>query len=160
MTADRIRTTDWNGVRKVATRIANAAIRNDSSAGKLAKQDLTALLDSLEEKYGPRSSIIATRADFTDNQRDKIRWWKEANDLAEVTADRHNLLLIATSLCEFWIENKSDVTRGNKWLRIMKSHLAPNDRDDYRCYRQLSRMLRKIEKQKKANKGMHPIEYK
>lgn len=109
-----------------------------------------ALLDSLEERYGQRASIIATRADFTDNQRDKIRLWKEAYALAEANADRHNLLLIATSLCEFWIENKSDEARGDKWLRIMKSHLAPNDSDAHRCYRQLSRMWRKIKKQQQG----------
>ena len=138
MTSDGIKNADWNRVHEAALQVTNATIRADAGSQKRAGRALTDELDRLECKYGCLPSIVATRADFCNNPKLQVRLWTTAYQLANTRADKWNLLLIATSLTEFYVRGRVDVEKGEFWLERMRCHLAIGKADDRRIYRELS----------------------
>jgi hypothetical protein len=84
-------------------------------------------LYSLEEKYGELPSILATRADYTNDLSLKKRLLARAYGLAMARGDDRNALYIAHSLAELSIEEFRDAKEGCKWLDCVKQHLTQVD---------------------------------
>jgi hypothetical protein len=122
-TPDGISAKDWERVHELAVDIVNAD--EDESEG--FRTHLLDYLYSLEEKYGELPSILATRADYTNDLRLKERLLARAYGLAMARSDDRNALYIAHSLAELSIEEFRDAKEGHKWLNCVKQHLAQID---------------------------------
>jgi hypothetical protein len=61
-TSDGMSGEDWDLVHELALEIANA--EDGSPEEELSRNRLLRYLDELEERYGRRPSILATRADY------------------------------------------------------------------------------------------------
>ena len=55
-------------------------------------------LDRLDKKYGPKPSVLATKADFLDDPQERIHLYEHAYSLATEIGDKANLTLISDSL--------------------------------------------------------------
>ena len=75
-------------------------------------------------------SILATRADYVDDDCLKEQLFQAAYDLATAARDRMNCMLVAHSLAEFYIEKLIDVDEGKRWLHRLDGHLFGGDEDD------------------------------
>ena len=77
-------------------------------------------LDWLTSKYGSLPSILATRADYVDDLAEQEELLLRAWDLAEERGDRFNLVEIAHSLAELYLEEMKERTLGSRWLNVLK----------------------------------------
>jgi hypothetical protein len=129
---------EWDEVVDLSARIANATIAADDALAKLFVTRLLRILDSLELKHGRLPSILATRADYTDDARKKIALFEEAWRLGTEREDRSNLVMIASSLAELHIEELNDASTGARWLARLETALE-NHWDDSE-YQELQRL--------------------
>jgi hypothetical protein len=140
-TSDGISTKDWDIVHELAVEIANAP---DSEKGH-HRTRLLEYLNALELKYGPRPSISATRADYLDDEdpaREELLLLAYA--LAERRSDTPNLIYVAQSLAELYVD-KRELPAANRWLGRMRKHLvARSDDADYSEYERIRAEYRKL----------------
>src|SRR5207237_9182490 len=108
-----------------------------------AKMSLFAQLAQLEERYGKLPSILATRADFIDDPHESITLLQEAWRIAFATSDRQNLVFIAGSLAEAYVEDLGDLRNGAKWITRLEDALG-DKWEDYE-YRQLVELRAKLQ---------------
>jgi hypothetical protein len=123
-TPDGISSDDWSGVRDLVMVIAAARTPADRSS---AIRRLFAFLDDLERRYGTRPSILATRADFLDNDDRRVQMLEHAYAVAAMQSDHANMLFIAHSLAEFYLDEPPHLPNAEKWLGYMERHLAAID---------------------------------
>ena len=123
MTPDGIETTDWDQVHELALEVVNTSAEGDDTASTDASNRLRALLDQLQEKYGPLPSLLATRADYVDRPEDREYWLLAAYAQAVERGDSKNMALIADSLATFYIEEHPDRGQGARWLDTLAEHL-------------------------------------
>ena len=120
-TPDGISSDDWGVVRDLVMVIAAARTPADRSS---AIRRLFAFLDELERTYGTRPSILATRADFLDNDDRRVQMLEHAYSVAAMQRDHANMLFIAHSLAEFFLDEPPHPPNAQKWLAHMERHLA------------------------------------
>lgn len=120
-TPDGISSLDWDVVRDLVMAVlaATTSEQRSASVGRLF-----AFLDELEGRYGPRPSILATRADFLADDYRRVLMLEEAYSLAAVRSDHANMLFIAHSLTEFYLDDPPHPPNAQKWLAHMARHLA------------------------------------
>ena len=123
MTPDGVSTEDWERVMQLACDIANASEDDDDAAGRRAGEQMLSLLDDLHKKYGPLPSLLATRADYTDAPHEREYWLLAAYEAAERRDDPKNLVWIAHSLAQYYIEDAGDDDVGVRWLARLEQHL-------------------------------------
>jgi hypothetical protein len=145
--AARITSRDWQRVQKIASAVADATARDAESDRRSLEKQMLALLDSLERQYGRNSTIVATRADYTDEPARRLRLLRQAYSHAKRASDVRNLWLVACSLAEYYIEEKPDVREAQHWLKTMRAQLrrAP-DSDGARWARDLAKALAAMRK--------------
>jgi hypothetical protein len=126
VTTDGISIEDWQLVADVATDIYNA--KSDAERAQSLSRFLR-MLDSLEEKYGLRSSILAARADFIDDPVARESLLNDAYSLATERQDKVGVANIAHSLVELYVDGIGDAVKGKEWLLRLRRHLidAPDD---------------------------------
>jgi hypothetical protein len=138
MTSDGISTRDWNKVTDLALRIANESRNNHGKLVRALTRQLLDLLENLQCTYGERASIVATKADYTPHKRVRMQLLKRAHDIALGQGDDANLVLIAASLAEMYIDDQWSARNARQWLRNMKSYLLRRRTDaEEREYRRL-----------------------
>ena len=134
-TSDGISRCDWDQVRFLATEIANAAIAEDAQRENCARSRMLVVLEEMQSKYGDRPSILATRADYVDVLPEKIALLEKAFGLARQAADADNMLFIAHSLAQLWVDECRNADKGRLWLSALASCLAvsnePYEREEY-----------------------------
>lgn len=114
-TSDGISMEDWDRVHELALAIVNA--EDDSSEELVARKELLDYLDELHSKYGARPSLLATRADYLDDDvSGRLRLLEAAYALASEADDVRNQLLIATSLADLYVGELRDSVEGGQWL--------------------------------------------
>jgi len=119
--------------------------QNGDECAKL-KKALLAHLDVLEVQYGELPSILATRADYSENLQHKEHLLRHAYNLADVRKDRLNQLEIAHSLAELFIEDLNDTAEGSKWLDRLRAHAEQtNDFSRKSEYEQLRKTVRELQ---------------
>jgi hypothetical protein len=123
-TPDGISSDDWSVVRDLVMVIAAARTPADRSS---AIGRLFAFLDDLERTYGTRPSILATRADFLDSDDRRVQMLEHAYSVAAMQSDHANMLFIAHSLAEFYLDEPPHPPNAEKWLTHMERHLAAID---------------------------------
>jgi hypothetical protein len=134
VTSDGISTEDWNDVHEVAVEIVNHSAAEDHTAGARARASLMALLDRLDEKYGKRPSLLATRADYVESPAERERLLLMAFSEADRIKDTENRLLVAESLASLYLEEVHNLDEGAKWLGVWRHELGADperrDRDE------------------------------
>lgn len=120
-TSDGIENFDWEHVKELAIEVLSASERPEET--DVSRTELLAYLDTLELKYGPLPSILATRADFIDDYETKELLLKLAYDAAASIGDVENLSHIAHSLAELYIDTLVNVAEARKWLDRLDAHL-------------------------------------
>jgi hypothetical protein len=123
VTSDGISTDDWRLVHELALEVVNLSAAGDVASRDAAAIRLLSLLDTLQEKYGPLPSLLATRADYVDSPDEREYLLLKAYDEARILEDLKNLLEISESLASFYIEERSDYRHGEHWLRKLEDHL-------------------------------------
>jgi hypothetical protein len=124
MTPDGIAGADWDAVHELTLEMLNCAAAEDPSPLSRARASLMELLDRLDQKYGAKPSLLATRADFVDSSDEKERLLLAAYSEAERIADAMNRELIAHSLAQFYIDEIGSVDEGRKWLGVWRDELG------------------------------------
>lgn len=102
MTPDGISTEDWDNVFEAGAAITHASGMEDEVLREHYQMRLFDLLDELEAKYGRLPSILATRADFSDDPKEAIPLLQEALSIA---TDDLSQRLTLQSLLHLLIEN-------------------------------------------------------
>ena len=126
MTSDGITNQDWKQVMRFACMIANASARNRCKSTAMATGGLLSLLDRLEIKYGPRPSLLATKADYVEECSERVVLLLQAYRLAKIRHDSLNMELICSSLARLYLFDVSCLRKGNRWLSRYESALAEN----------------------------------
>lgn len=155
MTSDGISTNDWEVVKEFAAEIANARCANDETTSDITAQKLLRYLDHLEAKYGKLSSILATRADYTSDLRQRVRLLQEAYELARISNDRENLTLTAAALAQLFVEEVGDVSSGEKWLASLADALG-NKWDDME-HQEFKKLSTQVQSLKQRGKPGSPV---
>jgi len=124
MTPDGISTEDWKRVQELATRLANATEANDEVLHEASRQELLGWLRQLHSKYGELPSILATEADYVEETAERLALLTRAYELAEPRADSRNLMLIASSIAQIYIEELGNYTQGKYWIAVFGRRLA------------------------------------
>lgn len=130
MTSDGVEASDWDRVHYLALAVANASSAGDDVAGERAQIQLIAALDELDLKYGPKPSLLATRADYVESSKVRQRLLRTAYDLALRIRDDRNVELIAHSLAAFYLEEVGDIGQGASWLGIWRNRLGLGASED------------------------------
>ena len=107
-TPDGISRGDWEMVHQCAVDIATAA--DDDVASQQSTRRLLQMLERLEHRYGPLPSILATRADYTEDASGRLALYQAAYDVASSREDARNLVWVASSLAELYAEELRDPT--------------------------------------------------
>ena len=121
-TSDGIRKRDWDQVHSAACRIANVP-EGDRAGSRQARERMFATLDALEQRYGAKPSILATRADYTGARSARLRLFLRAYKAANEINDAKNLVLIARSLVELFIDDCEDYKSAAAWLERLSENL-------------------------------------
>ena len=144
MTSDGITDADWDRVHTLAVDIVNCSAAGDDSGETRARASLMAVLDELDERYGLKPSLLATRADYVQSPADRQRLLHAAYTAAEQLADSKNCELIAHSLTEFYLEEVADLDEGAMWLAVWRNALGitPTASDLYELARLEAALIR------------------
>ncbi len=123
-TPDGIADADWNEIEQLARAVAEAAITDDSLLYASAVDELQKRLAKLQSRYGPLPSILATMADFTENDRDAIHMLETAFFAAKERDDTRNMTYIASSIAQRYVEDLSDLASGQDWVDVLRRCLV------------------------------------
>ncbi len=116
MTPDGISTAEWARVHEPAAEIVNASTADDEALDLSLRTQLLEELDRLEVRYGRLASLLATRADYLDDEGEAIALLEEAYAVALRGGDADNCPLVADSLASRHIEDRRDREQGARWL--------------------------------------------
>jgi len=119
-TPDGISSEDWDVVHELALELLEHSVHNDEASRDDLRRRMLDYLEWLTNKYGSLPSILATRADYVDDLAEQEELLLRAWDLAEERGDRFNLVEIAHSLAELYLEEVKDRTLGSRWLNVLK----------------------------------------
>ena len=144
MTPDGISDADWARVRELASAVVEAP-GGDDLLGRQRLDELVTFLDALESHYGRRPSLLATRADFTADEGEKLTLLEEAYAIADESGDVENAVWIADALATLHIDDRRDPIEGARWLEAYAGALtAAGDDVDTRPYLTLQERLRDL----------------
>jgi hypothetical protein len=146
MTSDGISDADWTRVRELAAAVVEASSSAGESAARQRLDELFRLLDALESQYGRRASLLATRADFTADEGEKLTLLEEAHAIAVESGDVENAVWIADALATLHVDDRRDPIEGARWLDAYAEALtAAGDDVDVKPFQALQERLRALE---------------
>ena len=118
-TRDGITTEEWDIVHGLAVDIVNASGERELQY----RQQLLWYLETLEQKYGPLTSILATRADYLDDD-DPAReaLLVRAHATAASNDDATNVVETAQSLVEMFLERRQ-LSEADAWLTKLRESI-------------------------------------
>jgi hypothetical protein len=124
VTPDGISTEDWSEVHELAVEVVSLSADGDEPASSAARRRLLALLDDLSKQYGPLPSLLATRADYVEDDGAREYWLLAGYDEALRRGDSKNLTLISHSLAQLYVESRPTSVEAARWLDHLERHLA------------------------------------
>lgn len=127
-TSDGISDSDWGAVRDCAEEIARAS--SVEADDKLLVANLIRELRKLEAVYGRLPSILATEADYTEDEVKELSLLKEAYVTACELDDNKNKAFISASLAEYYVEQVFDRKKAAYWMQELLCNLN-NHPDTY-----------------------------
>jgi hypothetical protein len=143
MTPDGISDADWTRVRELAAAVVEASSGAGEGVGRQRLAELFTLLDALESQYGRRASLLATRADFTADEGEKLTLLEEGYAIAVESGDVENAVWITDALATLHIDDRRDPIEGARWLEAYAEALtAAGDDVDVKPFQALEERLR------------------
>ena len=133
MTSDGIAVAVWDRVHELVVDVVNASVSEDKAAEVRARASLFMLLDQLDDKYGPKPSLLATRADYVETSEHREALLRLAYAEAARGNDQKNIILVAQSLTEFYLEEDGDFDQGATWLGTWRQLLGVSPAKDDRA---------------------------
>ena len=130
---------EWQQVKDVTHSIVNATLVNDVVLQVSLFQQLTALLETLRDRYGEHPILLETTADFCDDHSLQLDLYRRAIRLAE----GHNLptLSIRISLASVLLQDFHDQSEAARELLACESEVATwGDKSQKREWCQLLRL--------------------
>ncbi len=127
-TSDGISSAEWERVEECAEAIVAASAKNLDCG--LLVSNMLKLLNGLKDKYGRLPSILATEADYVEDQQIELSLLKEAYISACEIRDEKNIAYIAASLAEFYLESEVDINKVEFWKTKLERALMVFD-DSY-----------------------------
>ena len=97
---------EWSEVHQIACDVANAALMDDDVLVAHHQGRMLELLDYLDATYGSNASLIATRADYTDDVIERRRLYERALGPARRSGDTTEEAEILESLADLDAEEK------------------------------------------------------
>src|SRR4029079_7776881 len=97
-TPHRVPEKEWANDTKLALAAAAASGKADDAAAADVTQKLLAMLEALEQKFGPRPGILAARADFLDDPDEAVRLLERAYKIAGQRADVESRVTLADAV--------------------------------------------------------------
>ncbi len=147
-TPDGIMKIDWKEIEDLAEKIA----LGDDFLIKQYTEEILNKLNALQNKYGDKPSILATKADYINNIEQEIILLKKAYEIAQSMEDRINLTLTSSALAQRYVEIKKDAKNGRIWLNEFKACLNDcNDEFEAEEYTRLDNLLRNNDGQSGAS---------
>ena len=122
-TSDGIPLSQWSKVHRIALKISNFTIMQKDSDAKLWQNKMIVLLNNLLLQYGEKSGLIATIADYTNDNDKKIQLWEKAYQIALKTSDYQNMTYVSHSLADFHVRYSHNKNESIKWIGILSSCL-------------------------------------
>jgi len=139
-TRDGVSDRDWSVVKSLALNIAKMS-EQDADTSDM-ERELHKYLDWLEQKYGEMPSILATRAEYTDNARDAVALYEKAYASACIIKCNYEKSYISLSIAELYIVELKEVKAGKYWLRLLERNM--NDFADNYILEAYDTLRRKI----------------
>jgi hypothetical protein len=104
--------------------VAEASFTTDAASYVSAVDDLLTRLRMLQSRYGPLPSILATMADYTEDDGEAIHLLENAYFVAEQREDTRNMTYIASSIAQRYVEDLSDLVKGRVWTNLLRQCLV------------------------------------
>ncbi len=86
--------TEWKAVENATLPVVNAGLADDPVLGASYLVDLLDVLDRLDSRYGEHPVLLETRADFIEDEEERIALYRRAVGLAK----RHELQTLTTRI--------------------------------------------------------------
>jgi hypothetical protein len=119
----RVSANEWRSIKKLASDVANAMARDNIKGANEARLNLLKALSFLEKKYGRIPSLLATKADYIEDDKKRISLLHAAYKLARRNADKLNIVLICSSLADFHITEAFDKKMEKNGCSVSKKFL-------------------------------------
>ena len=120
-TSDGISESDWDVIRGCAEAIVAASA--DDVDDSLLVANLLRELDRLEVVYGRLPSILATKADYVEDNTQKLVLLKESYVTACEINDLKNKSYISAALAEYYVEDLFNAQLARYWLQELRRDL-------------------------------------
>jgi hypothetical protein len=121
---------DWERMRELAAKLVGLSDAEDEVEEKLTRSQILAYLDDLDEKYGPHPKIYDSIGDFLPVGQDPLPWKLRAYEIC-AEDDLHEKILISTSICQHYIEDRPDEAKAEYWHEKLLRHCyRMNDRNE------------------------------
>lgn len=88
----------WARVHEKACEIVNASAVDDHVMSSIYRDQLMAILDELEQQFGPHPEFYDTRADFLDDPVERMRLYQKALRLARARNDEEVIAEVLESI--------------------------------------------------------------
>lgn len=145
-TPDGIATEDWAGIEALARAVVEASGEGSTIAYVEAVEELRERLRLLESRYGPLPSILATIADYTEDDDEAIHLLKNAYFIAEQRHDVQNMTYIASSIAQRYVEDLHDLLEGRSWANVLRQCLKSfPDASEFELLSELEARLNNVE---------------
>ena len=123
---------DWEKVTTLACNLANAAEEDNEKLSCRYRKRMHQLLDNLIEKYGELPSLLATKADYAENIREKLALLRKSYAIALKANDQANLTWVSSSIAEIYIDELKSLRSGRRWISLLEKHLQDYSDDEER----------------------------
>ncbi len=138
---------DWEKVTTLACNFANAVEEHNEKLSCRYRNRIHKLLNNLMEKYGELPSLLATKADYTENIREKLPLLRKSYSLALKAKDHPNLTWVSSSIAEIYIDELKNLRSGRHWVSLLEKHLQFHSDDEEKNHLQkLKKQLRYLVK--------------
>ena len=148
MTPDGISAEDWDRVAEAACQIVNASAMDDEILCAHHTCALFEILDELESQYGRIPSILATRADFSDDPQVAIPLLEEA--LAVSSDDLLSMLTLHSLVSLMMGGNYNDAEME---IRLSELERLGDDQSDPWCLEEAREFRTEFERNKAERDG-------
>jgi hypothetical protein len=123
-TSDGIPLDAWSRIHEISLLHAKGVTGARNKGAEEARRAMLRALNALEDRFGKRPSILATKGEYVKHSSRRKRLLLDAFDSARRRRDKKNMTLIASSLAEFFMDEGSDLPRARVWADRLEDALT------------------------------------
>ncbi len=120
-----IQAEEWKKIRDLASAVSRAAKDDNYPLSHIHCRTLIDFLDSLQDKYGPLPRILATKADYMEDDEIRLCLYEKAFEISETEHNHMECVFIADSLILLYLEDIDvpNYEMAHRWLKRMEFSL-------------------------------------